>query len=51
MKRGRSSRSGRERPVRHRRSLRDVGEKLELDETDLEDIDKELARRMLELEA
>jgi len=48
---GRDSRSLRDRLVRRRRELLDIGEKLELDESELEAVDAELARRMLELQA
>ncbi|HSD87593.1 MAG TPA: hypothetical protein VLB44_08755 [Kofleriaceae bacterium] len=48
---GRGSRPLRERFVRHRRELLDIGEKLELEDSDLEELEAELARRMLELEA
>jgi hypothetical protein len=36
---------------RQRRSLRDAGEQLELDDAELEELDAELTRRMLELES
>jgi hypothetical protein len=44
-------RNPRERLVRQRRALRDAGEQLEVDDAELEEIDAELARRMLELES
>ena len=41
----------RKRLARQRRLLRDAGEQLEVDDAELEEIDGELARRMLELES
>ncbi|HUS28841.1 MAG TPA: hypothetical protein VMZ53_10030 [Kofleriaceae bacterium] len=41
----------RKRIERQRRLLRDAGEQLEVDDAELEEIDTELARRMLELES
>lgn len=52
MKRSRrNARPVRQRPPRYERLLRDAGEKLELDESEIEDVEAELARRLLELEA
>ena len=48
----RTPRNPRERLERQRRSaLRDAGEQLELDDAELEEIDADLTRRMLELES
>lgn len=54
MKRGSRTppRNPRERIERERRAaVRDAGEQLELDDAELEEIDADLARRMLELES
>ena len=47
----RVKRDPRERILRQRKALRDAGEQLEVDDSELEEIDAELARRMLELES